>query len=260
MAFITANTAFNYLLPAVGIRMLALVRTVTRYFERLENHKTTLEAQQSLQLKIFRSVAGLPYFKKQASNNPALLESSTQGVDQLLNYVLLWLLPFTALLFSLGIYFFFLLFFFTGGCYRVFDFFCYFAVYCSSVIFPAKQKSLRGTERVPGGKQPGTHPEFPGGRIEISKYNLGGRAIGQYKQRLAHLERLEINCKPILFICSLLPGLGLVIWLPSCFGIQQTTKWMRRWRSGFSLVLWHRRSWLKCFFRESRKKVRWLII
>lgn len=111
VAFITTNTAFNYLLPAVGIRMLALVRTVTRYFERLENHKTTLEAQQSLQLKIFRSVAGLPYFKKQASNNPALLESSTQGVDQLLNYVLLWLLPFTALLFSLGIYFSFFCFF-----------------------------------------------------------------------------------------------------------------------------------------------------
>ena len=69
VAFITANTTFSYLIPSAVIRLLALLRTATRYFERIENHKTTLEAQQSLQLKIFKSVARFPYFKKQVNNN-----------------------------------------------------------------------------------------------------------------------------------------------------------------------------------------------
>ena len=65
VVFITASTTFSYLVPSAIIRLMALLRTVLRYFERLENHKTTLDAQQSLQLKIFQSVAKFPYFKKQ---------------------------------------------------------------------------------------------------------------------------------------------------------------------------------------------------
>ncbi len=96
VVFVAANTLFSYLIPSAIIRLLALARTATRYFERLENHKTTLDAQRSLQLKIFQSVAKFPYFKKQANNNSALLENSTYGIDQILNHILLWLLPFTA--------------------------------------------------------------------------------------------------------------------------------------------------------------------
>jgi ATP-binding cassette subfamily C protein CydC len=90
---------------------LALLRTATRYFERIENHKTTLDAQQRIQLRIFRAVAKFPYFKKQVNNNSTLLENSTQGVEQILNYILLWLLPLTALVVSLVIYFVFLILF-----------------------------------------------------------------------------------------------------------------------------------------------------
>ena len=108
LAFIAANTMFAYLVPASIIRILTLLRTATRYFERLENHKTTLDAQRSLQLKIFESVARLPYFKKQVNNNSTILENSTYGIDLILNHILLWLLPFTALIISLIIYFFFL--------------------------------------------------------------------------------------------------------------------------------------------------------
>ena len=111
VVFVTANTAFSYLIPSAIIRLLSLLRTATRYFERLENHKTTLSVQQSLQLKIFSSVAGLPYFKKQVNNNSSLLENSTHGVDQILNHILLWLLPFSALLLTLSVYFIFLLIF-----------------------------------------------------------------------------------------------------------------------------------------------------
>jgi len=97
VAFITASTTFSYLIPSAIIRLLALLRTATRYFERIENHKTTLDAQQRIQLRIFRAVAKFPYFKKQVNNNSTLLENSTQGVEQILNYILLWLLPLTAL-------------------------------------------------------------------------------------------------------------------------------------------------------------------
>jgi ATP-binding cassette subfamily C protein CydC len=105
VVFATANTTFSYLVPSTIIRLLSLLRTATRYFERLENHKTTLSVQQSLQLKIFGSVARLPYFKKQVNNNSSLLENSTHGVDQILNHILLWLLPFSALLLTIGVYF-----------------------------------------------------------------------------------------------------------------------------------------------------------
>src|SRR5690554_7248699 len=111
VVFVTANTAFSYLIPSAIIRLLALYRTATRYFERLENHKTTLDAQQRLQLKIFQSVAKFPYFRKQVNNNSSLLENSTHGVDQILNHVLLWILPFAALLITLGIYALFIGFF-----------------------------------------------------------------------------------------------------------------------------------------------------
>ena len=79
LAFIAANAMFNYMVPSSIIRLLALLRTASRYFERLENHKTTLEAKRNLQLKIFRAVAKFPYFKKQVSNNSSILENSTNG-------------------------------------------------------------------------------------------------------------------------------------------------------------------------------------
>lgn len=207
VAFITANTAFNYLLPAVGICMLALVHTVTRYFERLENHKTTLDVQQSLQLKIFRSVAGLPYFKKQASNNSALLESSTQGVDQLLNYVLLWLLPFTALLFSLGIYFFFLLFFSQVVAIEFLISSAILLFIVPQLFFRQNRKVYEELKRCREENNRELIQSFRG-RIEISKYNLEGKAIGQYQRRLAHLERLENKLQIHSFYLQLIAGLG----------------------------------------------------
>lgn len=87
VAFATANILFAYLIPSSIIRLLTLLRTASRYFERLENHKTTLDAQRRLQLTIFESVARFPYFKKQVNNNSAILENSTHGIDLLLNHI-----------------------------------------------------------------------------------------------------------------------------------------------------------------------------
>ena len=108
VAFITANSLFAYLIPSSIIRLLTLMRTASRYFERLENHKTTLDAQRRLQLAVFQSVSRLPYFKKQVNNNSTILENSTHGIDQILNHILLWLLPLTSLVIALIVYFIFL--------------------------------------------------------------------------------------------------------------------------------------------------------
>ncbi|MCD8177484.1 MAG: hypothetical protein LUE98_08700 [Tannerellaceae bacterium] len=201
VSFILANTAFNNLLPSVAIRLLSLIRTASCYFERLENHKTTLDAQQSLQLKLFQSVARLPYFKKQVNNNSALLENSTYGVNQILNYMLLWVLPFTALLLSLGIYFFFLAAFSQVIAIE-------FLISSAILLFIVPQFFFRRNrilyEELKAVREENNQALMQSfrGRIEISKYKLQEKATGQYKQNLLRLERLEINYRTNLSLCN----------------------------------------------------------
>ncbi|MBB4037246.1 ATP-binding cassette subfamily C protein CydC [Dysgonomonas hofstadii] len=207
VVFVAANTLFSYLIPSAIIRLLALARTATRYFERLENHKTTLDAQRSLQLKIFQSVAKFPYFKKQANNNSALLENSTYGIDQILNHILLWLLPFTALILSLGIYFLFLLVFSQAIAVE-------FLISSAILLFIIPQLFFRKNRKLY--EELKMHREENNqeliqsfrGRIEISKYNLEEKAIGQYEQRLVRLEQLENKLQTNSFWLQLIAGLG----------------------------------------------------
>jgi len=111
VAFITANTMFAYLIPSSIIRLMTILRTASRYFERLQNHKSTLDAQRRLQLRIFESVARFPYFKKQVNNNSSILENSTHGIDLILNHILLWILPLATLVISILLYGIFLIIF-----------------------------------------------------------------------------------------------------------------------------------------------------
>lgn len=207
VAFVTANAAFSYLIPSAIIRLLALVRTATRYFERLENHKTTLEVQRRLQLKIFRSVAGLPYFKKQVNNNAALLENSTYGVDRVLNHILLWLLPFTALILSLGIYFFFLTVF-SQAIAIEFLISSALLLFLIPRFFSRQKRKLY--EKLKACREENNQELIQSfrGRIEISKYNLEDKVVGQYGQRLLQLERLENKLQTNSFSLQLLAGLG----------------------------------------------------
>ncbi len=207
VAFATANTLFAYLIPSAIIRLLALLRTATRYFERLENHKTTLDAQQSLQLKIFQSVAKFPYFKKQVNNNSSLLENATYGVDQLLNHILLWILPFSALIISFGIYFFFLTVFSQVIAIE-------FLISSAILLFIIPQfifrKNKKLYEKLKACREENNQSLIQSfrGRIEISKYQLEEKAIRQYEQRLLHLERLENKLQTNSFWTQLIVGLG----------------------------------------------------
>lgn len=207
VVFITANSLFSYLVPSAIIRLMALTRTITRYFERLENHKTTLDAQQNLQLKIFQSVARFSYFKKQVNNNSSLLENSTYGVDQILNHILLWILPFSALIISLSIYFIFL---------NVFSVVVAIEFLISSAILLflipqfifQKNKKLYGELKLLREENNQALIQSFRGRIEISKYNLEGKAIDQHEQRLLKLEQLENSLQTNSFWLQLIAGLG----------------------------------------------------
>ena len=207
VVFVTASTTFSYLVPSAIIRLMALVRTAMRYFERLENHKTTLNAQQSLQLKIFQSVARLPYFKKQVNNNSALLENSTHGVDQLLNHLLLWLLPFSALILTLAVYA-FLLAFFSAPMALEFVLSSAILLFMVPQFFFVKNRKLYQALKICREENNQALIQSFRGRIEISKYKLEEKVIAQYKQKLSELDRLEKKLQTNSFWLQLIAGLG----------------------------------------------------
>lgn len=224
VAFITANTAFSYLIPSAVIRLLALFRTATRYFERMETHKTTLDVQQSLQLKIFQSVAGFPYFKKQVNNNSTLLENSTLGVEQILNHVLLWLMPLTALVLSLILYYGFLVLFSHAIAIE-------FLVSAAVLLFIVPQLFFRQNGKLYAilktHREENNHALIQSfrGRIEITKYNMEEKVINQYEEKLDILERLENKLQTNSFYLQLIAGLGFsliaafLLWNSSNHGI-----------------------------------------
>ncbi|MCD8072615.1 MAG: ATP-binding cassette domain-containing protein [Alistipes sp.] len=207
VAFVTANLMFAYIIPATLIRLIALVRTAMRYFERVENHKTTLEAQRRLQLRIFESVARFPYFEKQGNDNPAILESSTHGVDRILNHVLLWILPFTALLFALL------------ACYLILNTLSglvalEFLVSSALLLFLIPRFFYRQNSklyrRLNLCREENSREliESFRGRIEISKYGLRDKVVAGYRQRLSGIERLESRLQSNSFSLQLIMGLG----------------------------------------------------
>lgn len=210
VVFVTANTTFSYLVPSAIIRLMALGRTVTRYFERLETHKTTLDAQQNLQLRIFQSVARLPYFKKQVNNNSALLENSTYGVDQILNHVLLWILPFAALLLSLSIYFFFLIVFSEVIAIEFLISSAILLFIIPQFIFHKNNKLYENLKLYREENNQALIQSFRG-RIEISKYGLEEKAIEQNEQRLSQIEQIEEKIQTNSFWLQLIGGLGFSV-------------------------------------------------
>ena len=190
LAFITANAAFTYLAPSAIIRLTALIRTAARYVERLENHRTTLDAQRRLQLKIFKSVAKLPFFKKQVNNNSSILENSTYGVDMILNHVLLWFLPFTTVIISLIIYFFFLNYFSTEIALEFLVSSAILLFVIPQFIFINNRKLYLKLKQKREDNNKNLIQSFRG-RIEISTYNLEEKAVNQQQKNTVEIEHLE---------------------------------------------------------------------
>ncbi|MCE1154974.1 MAG: hypothetical protein LWW91_02430, partial [Bacteroidales bacterium] len=190
VVFLTASIGFSYLVPSAIVRLLTIMRTATRYFERLENHKTTLEAQSRLQLKIFGAVARLPYFKKQVNNNAAILENSTFGIDLILNHILLWILPLVALGISIVLYAGFLLVFSQTIALEFLVSSAVLLFVIPQFIFLRNRKLYAELKVLRDENNQALIQSFRG-RIEISKYQLEEKAIGQQERSRKRLEQLE---------------------------------------------------------------------
>jgi len=223
LAFTVANASFSYLVPSAIIRLLAILRTVTRYFKHLENHVSTLNAQRSLQLKIFKSVAGFPYFKKHVNNNSSILEKSTYGVDFILNHILLWFLPFTTLIISLGIYFFFLNVLSTVIAFE-------FLISSAILLFVIPQfiliqnRKLYAKFKLKCEEKNNNLIQSFRDRIEISKYNLEEKALNQQENTMLKLDQLEHKLQSNSFSLQMIVGFGFscmavfIFWNPSNYG------------------------------------------
>lgn len=225
LAFITANALFAYIVPSAVIRLLTLLRTATRYFDRLDNHKTTLEVQRSLQLKIFMAVARLPYFNKQVNSNTSILENSTYGIDQVLNHILLWLLPFTAFVISILLYACFL--HLMSAVLAI-----VFLVSASLLLFIVPQvlfmRNRRLYKQLKVAREANNHSlvESFRGRIEITKYNLEGKVIGQQQRQMEQIQRLEGRLQLNSFSLQMLVGFGfgclsiVLLWVSGDYGVE----------------------------------------
>ena len=207
VAFITSNVLFSYMIPSAVVRLLALLRTATRYFEKLQNHKTTLDAQQNLQLKIFQSVAKFPYFRKQVNNNSALLENSTHGVDKVLNHILLWILPLVTLMISISIYFIFLVIFSDGIALEFLISSAILLFALPQFIFIKNRKYYYQLKVQQEDNNLALIESFRG-RIEISKYGLEEKVITQYNERLIGLGHAEDKLQINSFWLQLIVGFG----------------------------------------------------
>ncbi|WP_048576661.1 ATP-binding cassette domain-containing protein [Sphingobium indicum] len=82
-AGIAAIQAFNYLIPGAAIRLLAIVRTVTRYGERLYGHKAALFALAALRARLFGRLinAPSPEHTRSAGETGALLQQDVDALE-----------------------------------------------------------------------------------------------------------------------------------------------------------------------------------
>lgn len=224
LAFVTSNIAFAYLIPSSIIRFMSIGRTALRYFERLQNHKTTLTAQQNLQLKIFKSVAAMPFFKKQMNNNSNILENATHGVDHILNHILLWLLPLSSLLITIIIYFISITTISQTIAIQ-------FVISSTILLFIVPQVVFRENrvlfQQLKTQRQQHQQMLIQSfrGRIEVSKYNLQDKVIQQHQQMTQQIQRTETKIQNNSFKIQMLIGLSFsylatfILWNASNHGL-----------------------------------------
>ncbi|CAN5872064.1 amino acid ABC transporter ATP-binding/permease protein [soil metagenome] len=80
IAGIAAVQAFNYLLPSAAIRLLAIVRTLSRYGERLQGHKAALSTLATVRADLFQRFVEVPDL---ASGSGDLAATLLQDVEAL---------------------------------------------------------------------------------------------------------------------------------------------------------------------------------
>ncbi len=97
------NIAFNYLLPSVGIRILALSRTIGRYLERLITHEASFRMLTELRSWLFQRLEPLSPGRLDDFGNTDILGRLRSDTDSLETLYLRILLPISSGLISIGL-------------------------------------------------------------------------------------------------------------------------------------------------------------
>lgn len=78
---IAAVQAFNYLLPSAAIRLLAIVRTLTRYGERLQGHKAALQTLATVRADLFQRFVEAPDLARASGDMAATLLQDVEALE-----------------------------------------------------------------------------------------------------------------------------------------------------------------------------------
>jgi ATP-binding cassette subfamily C protein CydC len=80
---VTAVASFNYLLPSAGIRLLAVLRTLCRYSERVSGHNAALRALARIRPALYRALATAPVAEAMALSVGDATARAVQDVDEI---------------------------------------------------------------------------------------------------------------------------------------------------------------------------------
>ncbi|WEK47874.1 MAG: ATP-binding cassette domain-containing protein [Candidatus Andeanibacterium colombiense] len=81
IAGIAAVQAFNYLLPSAAIRLLAIVRTLSRYGERVQGHKAALQTLATIRADIFQRFVEAPDMGRVSGDMAAALLQDVEALE-----------------------------------------------------------------------------------------------------------------------------------------------------------------------------------
>jgi ATP-binding cassette subfamily C protein CydC len=92
-AGLSSTSRFSWLYPSAGVEALAVIRTASRYGERLSTHRSTLELLAQVRTRLFASAARLPMARLRSLRSGDLLDRVQADVDTLDRYVLAVVVP-----------------------------------------------------------------------------------------------------------------------------------------------------------------------
>jgi ATP-binding cassette subfamily C protein CydC len=89
----SSTSGFSWLYPSAGVEALAVIRTATRYGERLSTHRSTMELLAEVRTRLFASATRLPMAQLRSLRSGDLLDRVQADVDTLDRYVLAVAVP-----------------------------------------------------------------------------------------------------------------------------------------------------------------------
>jgi ATP-binding cassette subfamily C protein CydC len=90
---LSSTSSFSWLYPSAGVEALAVIRTASRYGERLSTHRSTLELLAQVRTRLFASATRLPAARLRSLRSGDLLDRVQADVDTLDRYVLAVAVP-----------------------------------------------------------------------------------------------------------------------------------------------------------------------